>query len=167
MLPDNESSVGTKGTVLRGDKKSIKGDIIKFDGRKAHGTMPFKGTRYAVILYSIGTAAYDRTPSLMQSLCAQIGFPLPRPCITQPSASDDGIARLAFLGEDILPTDFDTWPQIPGADGQDGDEVNREEPLADMTLQPVYLEQQRSPLRACQIRDVTASLSSISCSRGG
>ena len=55
MIPDNASKIGEKGTVFRGSIKSIRSKVIEFNGKLPHGTMPFKGQRFALIVFSLGT----------------------------------------------------------------------------------------------------------------
>ncbi len=55
---------GTSGTILRGNIKTIKDTVVTFNGKLPHGTMPFRGERFALICFSVGTTMYDLTPSL-------------------------------------------------------------------------------------------------------
>jgi hypothetical protein len=53
-----EVVVDAANAQVRGRKESIKEKVIQFDGTKVHGTCPFEGERYAIILYSLGTQVY-------------------------------------------------------------------------------------------------------------
>ncbi|CAE7375765.1 unnamed protein product [Symbiodinium sp. CCMP2592] len=65
-----------KGKVLRGFKKDIH-TLQQFDGTKIHCTVPFEGTRYAIILYAINNRSYHKTPALARALLIRLGFNLP------------------------------------------------------------------------------------------
>ena len=55
---------GDPGTVLHGHAKQIKNKVITFNGKLPHGTLPFVGERYALILFSVGTSVYNLTSAL-------------------------------------------------------------------------------------------------------
>ncbi|CAE7375836.1 unnamed protein product [Symbiodinium sp. CCMP2592] len=74
-LQEHIPSIGPKGQVLRGFKRDIH-TLQKFDGTKIHCTIPFEGTRYAIILYAINRS-YHKTPALARALLIRLGFNLP------------------------------------------------------------------------------------------
>ena len=50
---------------------------MKFDGSQYwHGTKEFEGTRFAVVLYSMGTS-YEDTPALAGAFLTEVGYKLP------------------------------------------------------------------------------------------
>ena len=55
-LQEDIRDIGPKGKVLHGFKRDIH-TLQKFDGTKIHCTVPFEGTRYAIILYAIKSRA--------------------------------------------------------------------------------------------------------------
>ena len=65
--------------------------------------MPFRGERFALILFSLGTTMYLKTPGVMQALSSELGFQLPKPCYTVPDEEDHEIARQILSGEEIVP----------------------------------------------------------------
>ncbi|CAE7245749.1 unnamed protein product, partial [Symbiodinium microadriaticum] len=74
-LQEHIPGIGPKGKVLRGFKKDIH-TLQQFDGTKIHCTVPFKGTRYAIILYAIHRS-YHEAPALARALLVRLGFNLP------------------------------------------------------------------------------------------
>ena len=93
-LQEDIEGIGKRGDKLHGQKHSIKDGLIEFDGKRVHGTMEFTGERYAIILYSIGTA-YQETPALARGFLQQLGFPLPDADFNAPM--DEECERLAAL----------------------------------------------------------------------
>eukprot|EP00439_Symbiodinium_sp_Y106_P070208 s691_g12.t1 len=65
-LQEDIRDIGPKGKVLHGFKRDIH-TLQKFDGTKIHCTVPFEGTRYAIILYAINRS-YHETPALVRAL---------------------------------------------------------------------------------------------------
>ena len=74
---------------------------MKFDGsRHWHWTKEFRGTRYAVVLYSMGTASYEETPALMRAFLTELGYQLPAATFKEAIAPElEELARKAARGE--------------------------------------------------------------------
>lgn len=46
---------------------------------------------------------YDLTPALMQAMCIELGFRLPRPCLVEPSELDSFLAKQAARNIEVYP----------------------------------------------------------------
>ena len=79
----------------------VRNQLVKFDGsRHWHGTKEFRGTRYAVVLYSMGTASYEETPALMRAFLTELGYQLPAATFKEAIAPElEELARKAARGE--------------------------------------------------------------------
>merc|ERR1719265_2015826 len=71
--------VGSKGECLQGHIESIRKHLVEFDGNRAHGTLPFKGERFSVIRFCLGTESYNDTPSTVKTFLERLGFTMPEP----------------------------------------------------------------------------------------
>lgn len=49
---------------------------------------------------------YDLTPALMQAMCIELGFRLPRPCLAEPSEIDFLLAKHAAYNIEVYPDAF-------------------------------------------------------------
>lgn len=81
----------------------VRNQLVKFDGsRHWHGTKEFRGTRYAVVLYSMGTASYEETPALMRAFLTELGYQLPAATFKEVIAPElEELARKAARGEKV------------------------------------------------------------------
>mmetsp|Transcript_55761 Transcript_55761/g.130112 ORF Transcript_55761/g.130112 Transcript_55761/m.130112 type:complete len:482 (-) Transcript_55761:118-1563(-) len=62
---------------VKGNKIEVRNSLKFFDGNHKHGTMPFSGKRYAIILFAIGTEHYKQTPARVRAFLAQLGYQMP------------------------------------------------------------------------------------------
>eukprot|EP00930_Biecheleria_cincta_P096760 TRINITY_DN88555_c0_g1_i1.p1 TRINITY_DN88555_c0_g1~~TRINITY_DN88555_c0_g1_i1.p1 ORF type:complete len:1066 (-),score=192.38 TRINITY_DN88555_c0_g1_i1:153-3350(-) len=69
--------IGTTGAKIQGRMEQIRDRLVPFDGNKIHGTCPFVGERYAIILYCLGTQSFYETPTLVRLFLQELGFTLP------------------------------------------------------------------------------------------
>jgi len=62
---------------VKGNKIPVHNSLVLFDGNQTHGTMPFEGERYAIILYAIGTDHYKQTPAQVRAFLGELGYQMP------------------------------------------------------------------------------------------
>ena len=62
---------------VKGNKIEVRNSLQLFDGNHMHGTMPFRGERYAIILYAIGTEHYKQTPGHVRAFLGELGYQMP------------------------------------------------------------------------------------------
>ena len=99
-LQEDIRDIGPKGKVLHGFKRDIH-TLQKFDGTKIHCTVPFEGTRYAIILYAINRS-YHATPALVRALLTRLGFNLPEQVFEASiQAEDEELAGAAVEGRQV------------------------------------------------------------------
>eukprot|EP00435_Cladocopium_sp_Y103_P045744 s1054_g13.t1 len=81
----------------------VRNQLVKFDGsRHWHGTKEFRGTRYAVVLYSMGTASYEETPALTRAFLTELGYQLPAVAFKEVITPElEELARKAARGEKV------------------------------------------------------------------
>lgn len=81
----------------------VRNQLVKFDGsRHWHGTKEFRGTRYAVVLYSMGTASYEETPALTRAFLTELGYQLRAAAFKEDITPElEELARKAARGEEV------------------------------------------------------------------
>ena len=55
----------------------VRNSLQLFDGNHMHGTMPFRGDRYAIILYAIGTEHYKQTSGHVRAFLGELRYQTP------------------------------------------------------------------------------------------
>ena len=80
----------------------VRNQLVKFDGsRHWHGTKEFRGTRYAVVHYSMGTASYEETPALTRAFLTELGYQLRAAAFKEDITPElEELARKAARGEE-------------------------------------------------------------------
>ena len=81
----------------------VRNNLVMFDGsRQWHRTKEFSGTRYAVVLYSMGTASYAQTPALTRAFLTGLGYRLPTAEFKDEITSEiQELAKKASRGEKV------------------------------------------------------------------
>ncbi|CAK9027647.1 Protein-serine/threonine kinase [Durusdinium trenchii] len=101
-LEEDIRRVGKEGDKIRGRRETTKDRLVEFDGNQIHGTCPFTGTRYAIILFGLSPSAVEETAELNKAYLTEMGFHY---FDFVPRASERDLARRAAhdaaAGEDL------------------------------------------------------------------
>ena len=87
---------------VKGNKIEVHNSLALFDGNQMHGTMPFEGERYAIILYAIGTEHYKQTPAQVRAFLGELGYQMPLAEFKEEMKEDHLLhAQMMVRGENV------------------------------------------------------------------
>ena len=87
---------------VKGNKVEVHNSLALFDGNQMHGTMPFEGERYAIILYALGTEHYTQTPAQVRAFLGELGYQMPLVKFKEEMKEDHVLhAQMMVRGENV------------------------------------------------------------------